>query len=200
MGELRSIGLVIATRTGTCNRRNIYKLNLFKKDSTVRAGVPVNLGMNSQGEDINTDAIKSGRQTCTSPSQVSNSPADRPVTSDSQTCPSFKISIKRIIEEEVHTHPDSKKLDQYVQWSIVLDNIDLPDQSIATWFCQFKPIDLVDGVLVISTSSEMAYNWCLKHYSAELAAVNVLLRLNCKVPDYFTLQPSNDEVPHVDDL
>lgn len=187
MGELRSIGLVIATRTGACNRRNVYKLNLFPKDTTARAGVPVNPGKESQGKVIH----KSGRRTCTSPADVSTSPADRPVPSDSPTCPSFKSSIKRIIEEEVHTQPDSKRLDQYVQWSVVLDNIDLPDQSIATWLSQFKPVDLDDaGYLTIETDIEYALQWVRGHYLTQLNALKVVTRLNSEVP----LETSADHI------
>jgi len=182
MGELRSTGLVIATRTGACNRRNVYKLNLFVKDSTARAGVPVNPGMDSPGEVINIDARKSGSRTCTSPSEVSTSPGDRPVPSGSQTCLTLRDSIKRIIEEEVRTHPDSKKLDQYVQWSVVLDNIDIPDQSIATWLILFKPVNLdEDGFLTIETDNDFAHSWVRTHYLTQLNAMKVVTRLNNEV-------------------
>lgn len=177
MGQLRSAGLVLTTRSGSHSHRNVYLLNLFREDSTARAGVPINPGLNSQGEDINKPANKSGSRTRTSPSQVSTSPADGLDPSVSQTCPSFKSSLKRVIEEEAHANPRGKRIRVLRRWLHVIENIDLPLSSISTWFCTFKPVSLVKGVLLIESDIEFAVDWCNRQYPNELSAMNVEIRL-----------------------
>lgn len=177
MGELRSLGLVIRTRSGEGNRRNVYKLNVFRKDSTVRSGCPVNPGRESQGGDLNAVVNESGKRTRHSPARMQPSPADGLDTSDRQTCPSFKSSLKLSIEEESHTKPRSKRLHVLRRWLHVIENIDMPYQSVSTWFSTFKPVSLVKGVLTVESDSVFAIDWCNIHYSDQLTAMKVVTRL-----------------------
>ncbi|MBA7671627.1 hypothetical protein ES703_79787 [subsurface metagenome] len=178
MNKLRSLGLVITTRMGDHKQRNIYKLNLVHRQSTVPPGLTIQPGVSSQGLHIRTPDTESLVQVTLETSQVTQShlypDTESPVSS------LLRRKLKRYIEEEAHTQPNSKRKEEILRlkkWIYVLENIDLPPQTISCWFASCLPVDIVDGTLIVATESEYRLNWCLSHYSDQLSEMNVKLVL-----------------------
>lgn len=178
MKRLRSLGLVIVNRAGDHKQRIVYKLNLIHRHSTVQPEITVQPGGSSHGENICSADTESGVHR----TQRSLQRTQDPVYPDTESAvSSIKRSMKRYIEEEAHTQPDSKRKEEEMlklkKWIYVLENIDLPPQTISTWLSPFEPIDVIDGALIVSTDSEYRLNWCLLHYPDQLAEMNVKLVL-----------------------
>ncbi len=178
MKRLRSIGIVIVTRAGDHKQRIVYKLNLVHRQSTVQPEITVQPGVSSQGMNICSADTESGVQR----TLWSSHRTQDPVYPDTESgVSSLKRTLKRYIEEEAHAQPNSKRKEEEIlrlkKWIYILENIDLPPQTISTWLAPFDPIDVVDGALIVETDSEYRFNWCLSHYSDRLAEMNVKLVL-----------------------
>ena len=188
MKLLRSLGLVIFTRAGDHKQRIVYKLNLVHRQSTVQPEITVQPGVSSQGLNICTPDTESGVQRTLRSSHRTQSP----VYPDTESgVSSFKRTLKRYIEEEARTQPNSKRKEEQIlrlkKWIYVLENIDLPPQTISTWLSRCDPIDIIDGTLIVSTESEYCLNWCLSHYADQLSEMKVTIIMNqqtlCLYPD-----------------
>ncbi|MBA7648065.1 hypothetical protein ES703_55845 [subsurface metagenome] len=71
--------------------------------------------------------------------------------------------------------PDPKRKAMLSRWNDVLDKIDLPPETVMTWFSNFEPISFIEGTLTIATDSTYHFNWCRKHYPDQLSEMNVKL-------------------------
>lgn len=172
--QLRSLGMLIITRSGEHNHRNVYKINVIEGQSTVRPARPVSRGMNSQGEIFG----KGQRRTRTSPPQPSTSVTGGLVrVSEEDSLHYYKRSVKESHRRgSAHAnHDEEEKLAK--MWNHLLDKIDLPPQTILTWFSTFDPIYLDNDTLIIATDSEYHLNWCRNHYSRQMSDINVKLIL-----------------------